>query len=220
MQFRARPSFWIPGGLNTDPIDGDALNTERGEAQECGVVSWAAVPLLLRETKTRASKLQPPSAYILPVSALSAGRLRPAPSFGVQAVHVHVGVVRNLVFRGVTKAARLGALPRFLASQEAADFVGFILALNAAVKGRKLSDACHVSSSVMALVEVMTTLSQWVDDIPPAAHTLRYGNPAFRHVISFSLRMPLNRGSSAVLHTPQRGCRLANAACCLLLRTG
>lgn len=61
--------------------------------------------------------------------------------------------------------------------------MGFILALNAAVKGHKLSDACHVSSSVLALMDVLVRLSEWVDDIPPAAHTLRYGNPAFRHVV-------------------------------------
>lgn len=39
------------------------------------------------------------------------------------------------------------ALQRFLASQTAHDFVAFILALNEAVKGHRLSDACHVSSS-------------------------------------------------------------------------
>lgn len=30
------------------------------------------------------------------------------------------------------------------------------------------------------LVGVLDTLWRWVDDIPPAAHTLRYGNPAYR----------------------------------------
>eukprot|EP00884_Botryococcus_braunii_P017675 jgi/Botrbrau1/4591/Bobra.60_2s0077.1 len=71
-------------------------------------------------------------------------------------------------------------LDRFLASESAANFLGFILALNTAIKGRKLSDACVVSPSVTALLDVLTTLSRWVDEIPPTKHTLRYGNPAFR----------------------------------------
>ena len=36
-------------------------------------------------------------------------------------------------------------LKQFLQSEAAKDFVGYILALNEAVKGRQLSDACHVS---------------------------------------------------------------------------
>eukprot|EP00887_Chlorella_sp_A99_P005770 scaffold1.g5770.t1 len=71
-------------------------------------------------------------------------------------------------------------LQRFLASQPAHDFVAFVLALNEAVKGRQLSDPCHVSETMQALVGLLDTLWTWVDEIPPAAHSLRYGNPAFR----------------------------------------
>lgn len=42
------------------------------------------------------------------------------------------------------------------------------------------SGALQVSEAVAALKEVLDTLWQWVDETPPAAHTLRYGNPAFR----------------------------------------
>lgn len=36
-------------------------------------------------------------------------------------------------------------LKQFLSSEAAKDFVAYILALNEAVKGRQLSDSCHVS---------------------------------------------------------------------------
>jgi serine/threonine-protein phosphatase 2A activator len=58
--------------------------------------------------------------------------------------------------------------------------VSFILALNEAVKGKQLSDTCPESEAVGKLVGVLDTLWRWVDDTPPAAHTLRYGNPAYR----------------------------------------
>jgi serine/threonine-protein phosphatase 2A activator len=112
-------------------------------------------------------------------------------------------------------------LKQFLKSEAAKDFLAYILALNEAVKGRQLSDPCHVSAAgvldraplepvgqayvgpmllfdgmwrnpvllpawlqvsaaVGSLKGVLDTLWQWVDEIPPASHTLRYGNPAYR----------------------------------------
>ena len=59
-------------------------------------------------------------------------------------------------------------------------FVAFILSVNDAAKGKRISDPCHVSSAVQSLVEVLDTLSMWVDEIPPATQALRYGNPAFK----------------------------------------
>lgn len=46
------------------------------------------------------------------------------------------------------------AMRRFLQSQAAHDFVGFLLALNEAVRGRALSDPCPASPAVEALVRV------------------------------------------------------------------
>lgn len=43
---------------------------------------------------------------------------------------------------------------RFLQSQAARDFVGFLLALNEAVRGKALSDPCPASPAVEALVQV------------------------------------------------------------------
>lgn len=73
------------------------------------------------------------------------------------------------------------ALQQFLNSQAAKDFVSFILALNDAVTGKKASDpAMHISPGISKIQAVLHTLSAWVDEIPPATQSLRYGNPAFR----------------------------------------
>jgi len=74
----------------------------------------------------------------------------------------------------------LEMLRSFLSSSVAADFLGFLLALNDAVKGRALGDVCPSSPAIQSLISVLDTLWEWVNDIPPAAHTLRYGNPAYR----------------------------------------
>ncbi|KAL4421972.1 hypothetical protein ABPG77_010995 [Micractinium sp. CCAP 211/92] len=71
-------------------------------------------------------------------------------------------------------------LQAFLRSTTARDFVGFVLALNEAVKGRQLSDPCHESEVVRKLLALLDTLWRWVEETPSAAHTLRYGNPAYR----------------------------------------
>ncbi|CAD7697839.1 unnamed protein product [Ostreobium quekettii] len=71
-------------------------------------------------------------------------------------------------------------LARFLQSEAVGDFLGFILFLNEAVKGKRASDPCEVSPLLDRLLAVLDTLRQWVDEIPPVVHKLRYGNPAFR----------------------------------------
>lgn len=71
-------------------------------------------------------------------------------------------------------------LRKFLDSSIAAGFLGFILALNEAARGHALSDACEISETTTALVKILDTMDTWVTEIPPAEHTLRYGNPSFR----------------------------------------
>lgn len=48
--------------------------------------------------------------------------------------------------------------------------------------GRALPCGClaQESESVRKLVALLDTLWRWVDETPPAAHTMRYGNPAYR----------------------------------------
>lgn len=66
--------------------------------------------------------------------------------------------------------------------------MGFIVALNEGVKGRKVSDECEVSPPVQGLLHILRQLSEWVDEIPPVSQSLRYGNPAFRYCqASFSV---------------------------------
>lgn len=73
-------------------------------------------------------------------------------------------------------------LCRFLKSDTVKEFVGFINALNDAVKGHTSTEDCHMSQPVQALVEVLHKMAAWVDEIPPQKQSLRYGNPAFRYV--------------------------------------
>jgi hypothetical protein len=70
---------------------------------------------------------------------------------------------------------------RFLRSDAVREFVGFIHALNDAVKGRSNGEACTMSPPVEALVTALQQMSAWVDDIPPQQQSLRYGNPAYRY---------------------------------------
>ena len=69
---------------------------------------------------------------------------------------------------------------RFLKSSTARNFVGFIMAVNSAVRGLRNSDPCHVSPTVQALLGVLDTLDKWIDEVPPAQQSLRYGNPAYK----------------------------------------
>jgi serine/threonine-protein phosphatase 2A activator len=73
-----------------------------------------------------------------------------------------------------------GDLRRFLASGAARDFVGFILSLNQAVVGVNLSAPCPVSPPLAALCDALDALRALLAEVPPAAQSLRYGNPAYR----------------------------------------
>lgn len=69
---------------------------------------------------------------------------------------------------------------RFLGSDTIRSFVGFIMAANEAVKGVKDTEPCSTAPVLEALVADLETLSAWVDEIPPAQQSLRYGNPAYK----------------------------------------
>jgi serine/threonine-protein phosphatase 2A activator len=72
------------------------------------------------------------------------------------------------------------ALRRFLESEPAAAFLSFLLALGAAARGRPLSAPVAASPAVQSLVALLDELDAWVDEVPPARHSVRYGNPAYR----------------------------------------
>ena len=54
------------------------------------------------------------------------------------------------------------------------------MAANEAVKGTKDTAACQIRPPLQSLIKTLDTLSGWVDEIPPAQQSLRYGNPAFK----------------------------------------
>ncbi|CAG5131303.1 unnamed protein product [Candidula unifasciata] len=71
-------------------------------------------------------------------------------------------------------------LPKWERSQAYSDLLGFILALNDAVKNKKIRDQYPVSSQVEKLHGLLEVLDKWVDEIPPIDQPQRFGNKAFR----------------------------------------
>ncbi|ELT93086.1 hypothetical protein CAPTEDRAFT_185148 [Capitella teleta] len=60
------------------------------------------------------------------------------------------------------------------------DLLGFIGAMNNAVKNKKMRDEYHVSEMMEKLVSIMDAMSQWIDEIPPIDQPQRFGNKAYR----------------------------------------
>ncbi|XP_057478172.1 uncharacterized protein LOC130765697 [Actinidia eriantha] len=69
---------------------------------------------------------------------------------------------------------------RFLDSHSATNFLGFVVSLSDSIRGHKISDPCHLSPTVSAIVSILLTLIQFVDEIPPVAQSSRYGNYSYR----------------------------------------
>ncbi|KAK9167006.1 hypothetical protein Scep_002197 [Stephania cephalantha] len=69
---------------------------------------------------------------------------------------------------------------RFHDSFACHNFLGFIAALSESIRGRKISDPCHHSPAITSIASLLQTLLSWVDQIPPAPQTSRYGNLAYR----------------------------------------
>ncbi|CAK8576362.1 unnamed protein product [Lathyrus sativus] len=65
-------------------------------------------------------------------------------------------------------------------SESGQNFVGFVVALSESIRGRKISDPCHQSETINTIVSILETLTQWIDEIPPAQQAARYGNIAYR----------------------------------------
>lgn len=60
------------------------------------------------------------------------------------------------------------------------DYLGFIMAMNTAVKGKKLSCDCDCSETVKGLLNLLDTLDVWIDETPAIDQPQRFGNKAFR----------------------------------------
>uniref|UniRef100_A0A4W4GC29 Serine/threonine-protein phosphatase 2A activator n=1 Tax=Electrophorus electricus TaxID=8005 RepID=A0A4W4GC29_ELEEL len=65
-------------------------------------------------------------------------------------------------------------------SQAYADYIGFILTLNEAVKGKQLTCAYPCSETVKKLLSLLGTLDRWIDETPPVDQPSRFGNKAYR----------------------------------------
>ncbi|XP_021900560.1 serine/threonine-protein phosphatase 2A activator isoform X2 [Carica papaya] len=69
---------------------------------------------------------------------------------------------------------------RFQESPACRNFLGFIVSLSESIRGHKISDPCDCSSAVSAILYVLETLLRWIDEIPPAQQSSRYGNISYR----------------------------------------
>ncbi|KAJ8772079.1 hypothetical protein K2173_027256 [Erythroxylum novogranatense] len=69
---------------------------------------------------------------------------------------------------------------RFHESDSCKNFLGFVVALSESIRGHKISDTCLESLTVKSIVSIIETLTQWVDEIPPAQQAARYGNVSYR----------------------------------------
>lgn len=69
---------------------------------------------------------------------------------------------------------------RWTKSEAYSEYVGFILALNEKIKGKKMTDELLLSEVTTKLLSVLETLDTWVREIPPIDQPQRFGNTAFR----------------------------------------
>lgn len=71
-------------------------------------------------------------------------------------------------------------MPLWENSEAYLEFVGFILALNEEVKGMPNDGDYPKSGVVNGFLNVLDTLSLWIDEIPPIDQPQRFGNQAFK----------------------------------------
>ncbi|XP_078381333.1 serine/threonine-protein phosphatase 2A activator-like [Oculina patagonica] len=71
-------------------------------------------------------------------------------------------------------------LPKWEKSQAYSDYLGFIITLNDAVKGKSMSADCHESEASKKLIVMLETMDKWIDETPPTDQPQRFGNKAFR----------------------------------------
>lgn len=65
-------------------------------------------------------------------------------------------------------------------SKALAEYTGFIKRLNEMCKDTKLTDTFDISPMVQHLLDMLSKLSQWVDEIPAIQQPQRFGNKAFK----------------------------------------
>ncbi|GAB6021945.1 hypothetical protein CHUAL_006106 [Chamberlinius hualienensis] len=66
-------------------------------------------------------------------------------------------------------------------SEAYAEYMGFVLMMNEAVKGKKMSTPVNTSNVTENMLSLLIKLDKWVDEIPPIDQPQRFGNKAFRN---------------------------------------
>ena len=72
-------------------------------------------------------------------------------------------------------------LSKWMKSEAYRDFLGFIITINEAVKGRTLTEESHDSETTLGVINLLETLEKWIDEIPPCDQPQRFGNKAYRN---------------------------------------
>ena len=68
----------------------------------------------------------------------------------------------------------------FLKTEGLHRLMGFIDDLNGRIIGAKISDFRKTSANVQKIMDMLSVLDGWIDEIPPFEEAQRYGNKAFR----------------------------------------
>ncbi|XP_054718912.1 serine/threonine-protein phosphatase 2A activator-like [Uloborus diversus] len=80
----------------------------------------------------------------------------------------------------VKEVSSLGDMKKWDESEAFQEYMGFIISMNEAVKGKKISSVAVTSENVKKMCELLETLDKWIDEIPPIEQPQRFGNKAFR----------------------------------------
>ncbi|XP_023244642.1 serine/threonine-protein phosphatase 2A activator-like [Centruroides sculpturatus] len=79
----------------------------------------------------------------------------------------------------VRKIMAMSDMPKWEKSEAYSEYMGFILAMNEAVKGKKISDAKETTPAVDGIISLLEKLQSWIVEIPPIQQPQRFGNKAF-----------------------------------------
>ncbi|XP_028406612.1 serine/threonine-protein phosphatase 2A activator-like [Dendronephthya gigantea] len=71
-------------------------------------------------------------------------------------------------------------MPRWLKSQAYHEFLGFIMALNNAVKEKTMQSDYIKSEKCEKVVQLLEILDKWIDECPAVDQPVRFGNTAYR----------------------------------------
>jgi len=89
-------------------------------------------------------------------------------------------------FVAATKQVRdPGDIIRWEASEAYQEYLGFIIAIGDAVKGRKLTEEVEMSDCCTKLINLLQRLADKIEEFPPQDLQTRYGNPAYRDWFAF-----------------------------------